>query len=155
MTPGCSHSHCVIPRLKMCHIGAMACMDVYLLCQGGDTCGLSYLYPTQYHFEVFHMADYVYDLCLLSDPDVCRLVLVRDVEHTHFLLSVLVCGAASLFCACFGKCPFLHHMSQLAGSTQELHTCLSRQMARLILKRFRCLAYAAQPDMILRFSSLS
>ena len=42
-----------------------------------------------------------------------------------------------------------------AGSTHELHTCLSRQMARLLLKRFRCLAYAAQPDMILRFSSLS
>ena len=82
------------------------------------------MYPTQYHFKVFHMADYVYDFCLLSDPDVCRLVLVRDVEHTHFLLSVLVCGAASLFCACFGKCPFLHHICHSWQHTGVAHMSL-------------------------------
>ena len=29
-----------------------------------------------------HIADYVYDFCLISDPDVCPSVLVCDGEHT-------------------------------------------------------------------------
>ena len=48
----------------------------------------------------------------------------------------------------------LHH-NVIAGSTHELYTCLFRQMARLLLKMSRCLAYAAQPAMILRCISLS
>ena len=48
----------------------------------------------------------------------------------------------------------LHH-NVIAGSTQELYTCLFRQMARLLLKISRCLAYAAQPAMHLRCISLS
>ena len=64
------------------------------------------------------------------------------------LLSILVCAATSLFCACLVSvqvsAPYV-----IAGSTQELYTCLFRQMARLLLKISRCLAYAAQPAMIL------
>ena len=70
------------------------------------------------------------------------------------LLSIFVCAAASLFCACLVSV----HVSApyvIAGSTQELYTCLFRQMARLLLKISRCLAYAAQPAMILRCISLS
>ena len=70
------------------------------------------------------------------------------------LLSVLVCAAASLFCACLVSvqvsAPYV-----IAGSTQELYTCLFRQMARLLLNMSWCLAYAAQPAMILRCISLS
>ena len=46
------------------------------------------------------------------------------------LLSILVCVATSLFCACLVSvqvsAPYV-----IAGSTQELYTCLFRQMARL------------------------
>ena len=65
-----------------------------------------------------------------------------------------VLAAASLFCACLVSV----HVSApyvIAGSTQELYTCLFRQMARLLLKISRCLAYAAQRAMILRCISLS
>ena len=61
------------------------------------------------------------------------------------LLSILVCAAASLFCACLVSV----HVSApyvTAGSIQELYTWLFRQMARLLLKISRCLLYAAQPD---------
>ena len=55
------------------------------------------------------------------------------------LLSILVCAAASLFCACLVSvqvsAPYV-----IAGNTQELYTCLFRQMARLLLKMSRCLA---------------
>ena len=65
------------------------------------------------------------------------------------LLSIVVCAAASLFCACLVSvqvsAPYV-----IAGSTQELYSCLFRQMARLLLKMSRCLAYAEQPAMILR-----
>ena len=57
-------------------------------------------------------------------------------------LSILVCAAASLFCACLVSvqvsAPYV-----IAGSTQELYTGLFRLMARLLLKISRCLAYAA------------
>ena len=82
------------------------------------------------------------------------LVLLSLYVMLSILLSVLVCAAASLFCACLVSvqvsAPYV-----IAGSTQELYTCLFRQMARLLLKISRCLAYAAQPAMILRCSSLS
>ena len=70
------------------------------------------------------------------------------------LLSILVCAAASLFCACLVSVQ-VYAPYVIAGSTQELYTCLFRQMARLLLKISRCLAYAAQPAMILRCISLS
>ena len=68
------------------------------------------------------------------------------------LLSILVCAAAKLCCASLVSVqistPYV-----IAGSTHELYTCLFRQMARLLLKMSRCLAYAAQPAMILRCNS--
>ena len=77
------------------------------------------------------------------------LVLLSLYVMLSILLSILVCAAASLFCACLVSvqvsAPYV-----IAGSTQELYTCLFRQMARLLLKISRCLAYAAQPAMILR-----
>ena len=70
------------------------------------------------------------------------------------LLSILVCAATILFWACLVSvqvsAPYV-----IAGSTHELYTCLFRQMARLLLKISRCLAYAAQPAIILRCISLS
>ena len=70
------------------------------------------------------------------------------------LLSILVCAAASLFCACLVSVqvsvPYV-----IAGRTHELYTCLFRQMSRLFLKISRCLGYAAQLAMILRCISLS
>ena len=52
------------------------------------------------------------------------------------LLSVLVCAAARLFCAC---CVSVHVSEPyvVAGSTQELYTCLFRQIARLLLNDIR------------------
>ena len=61
---------------------------------------------------------------------------------------------ASLFCACLVNVNVSVPYA-IAGSTQELYTCLFRQMARLLFKISRCLAYAAQPAMILRCISLS
>ena len=49
------------------------------------------------------------------------------------LLSILVSAASSLFCACLVSAqvsaPYV-----TAGSTQEVYTCLFREMARLLLK---------------------
>ena len=82
------------------------------------------------------------------------LVLLSLYVMLSIRLSILVCAAASLFCASLVSvqvsAPYV-----IAGSTQELYTCLFRQMARLLLKISRCLAYAAQPAMILRCISLS
>ena len=82
------------------------------------------------------------------------LVLLSLYVMLSILLSILVYAAASLFCACLVSvqisAPYV-----IAGSAQELYTCLFRQMARLLLKISRCLAYAAQPAMILRCISLS
>ena len=101
-------------------------------------------------FNFSHSVHYIYDSCPLPDPDVGPSILVCDVEH----LSILVCAASSLFCACLVSiqvsAPYV-----IAGSTQELYTCLFGQLARLLLKISRCLAYAAQPAMILRCIYLS
>ena len=82
------------------------------------------------------------------------LVLLSLYVMLSILLSILVCAAASLFCACLVSvqvsAPYV-----IPGSTQELYTCLFRQMARLLLKISRCLAYATQPAMILCCISLS
>ena len=70
------------------------------------------------------------------------------------LLSILVCAAASLFFACLVSVQ-VYAPYVIAGSTHELYTCIFRQMAWLLLKMSWCLAYAAQPAMILRCISLS
>ena len=64
---------------------------------------------------------------------------------------MLVCAAASLFCACLVSLQ-VSASYVIAGSTQELYTCLFRQMAKWLLKISRCLGYAAQPAMILLVS---
>ena len=95
------------------------------------------------HF-IFLSVHNICDFCPLPDPGVGLSIFVCDVEHTSFHL---VCAAASLFCACLVSlqvsAPYV-----IAGSTQELYTCLFRQMAWLLLKKSQCLA--AQPARILR-----
>ena len=65
---------------------------------------------------------------------------------------MLACVAAILFYTCLVSvqvsAPYV-----IAGSTQELYTCLFRQMAMLILKISWCLAYSAKPAMIIRYIS--
>ena len=51
----------------------------------------------------------------------------------RILLSILICAAASLFCACLVNVQ-VYAPYVIAGSTQELYTCLFRQMARLLLQ---------------------
>ena len=60
------------------------------------------------------------------------------------LLPILICAAASSFCACLVSV----HVSApyvIAGSTQELYICLFRQMARLLLKMSRCHGLSVYP----------
>ena len=83
------------------------------------------------------------------------LVFLSLYDRLSIHLSILVCAAASLFCACLVSVQVSAPYYVIAGSTQELYTCLFRQMARLLLKMSRCLAYAAQPAMILRCISSS
>ena len=109
--------------------------------------------PGPFHFS--YSADYIYDFCPLPDPDVGLSIFVCDVEHTSFHFGL--CGRKFILCL-FGQCPGLCticHSWQRFGSTQELYPCIFRQMSRLLLKMSRCLAYAAQPAMILRCISLS
>ena len=102
--------------------------------------------PAHDHF--YHIADYIYYFCLLSDP---VLVFLSLYVMLSILLSILVCAVASLFCSCLVSvqvsAPYV-----IAGRTHELYTCLFRQMSRLLLKISRCLVYAAQLAMILLVS---
>ena len=105
----------------------------------------------QYHFIVLTwlIISMTFALSLTQ-----MLVFLALYVMLSILLSMLVCAAARLFCACLGSV----HVSEpyvLAGSTQELYTCLFRQMTRLLLKISGCFAYATQPVMILRCISLS
>ena len=80
-----------------------------------------------FHFS--HSVDYIYDFVLSLTQ---MLVLLSLYVMLSILLSILVCAAASLFCACLVSV----HVSApyvTAGSTHELYTCLYRQMARLLL----------------------
>ena len=66
------------------------------------------------------------------------------------LLSILVCAATILFCVCLVSvqvsAPYV-----IAGCTHELYTCLFRQMARLLLKMSRYLAYACHDSSVYLF----
>ena len=71
----CSHGHCLagLPCRLWSPSGDMRGPPVYfevvdVLCSG------------KLHFS--HIADYVYEFCLLSDPDIGTSILVCDVEHT-------------------------------------------------------------------------
>ena len=96
--------------------------------------------PGPFYFS--HSVDYIYDF-VLSLTQI--LVFLSVYVMLSILLSILVCAAASLFCACLVSVQVSAPYYVIAGSTQELYTCLFRQMARLLLKISRCLAYAAQP----------
>ena len=127
-----------------------------ILSPSGDARGPSVVFeavnmpcPGPFHFS--HSVDYIYEFCPLLTQ---MLVLLSLYVMLSILLSILVCAAASLFCASLVSvqvsAPYV-----IAGSTQELYTCLFRPMSRLLLKISRCLAYAAQPAKILRYISLS
>ena len=129
---------------------------VILWSPGGDTRGPSVVFevvdmpcPGPFHFS--HSVHYIYDFCPLADPDVGPSIFVCDIEHTSFHFGL--CGCKFVLCL-FGQCPglcIICHSWQHTG----VYTCLFRQMARLLLKISRCLAYAAQPAMILRCISLT
>ena len=105
--------------------------------------------PGPFHFS--HSVDYIYEFCPLPDPDVGPSIFVCDVEHTSFHFGL--CGRKFVLCL-FGQCPglcIICHSWQYTGVVP----CLFRQMARLLLKISRCLAYAAQPAMTLRCIALS
>ena len=48
------------------------------------------------------------------------------------LLPILVCAPASVFCSCYVSVQ-VSALYVVAGSTQELYTCLFRHVARLLL----------------------
>ena len=74
--------------------------------------------PGPFHFS--HSVDYIYEFVLSLSQ---MLVLLSLYVMFSILLSILVCAAASLFCACLVSvqvsAPYV-----IAGSTQELYTCL-------------------------------
>ena len=86
--------------------------------------------PCSGPFHCFHIADYIYDFCRLPGPYVGLSVLVCDVEYIRppILISILVCAAASLFCACLVS----NHVSAphgIAGSTKHDEVaCFSRRL---------------------------
>ena len=92
-------------------------------------------------------------ICPAQDHFICLTVLIISMTFVlsltqmliflslyvmlSILLSILVCDSSSLSCACLVSvqvsAPYV-----IAGSTQELYTCLFRQMARLLLEISRC-----------------
>ena len=122
----------------------------------GDARGPSVVFegvdiPCPEPFHLSHSVDYIYDFVLSVTQ---MLVFLSLYVMLSLLLSILVCAAASLFCACVVSVQVSTPYAT-AGSTHELYTCFFRQMERLLLKVSRCLAYAAQPAMILRCIFLS
>ena len=78
-----------LSRSSLHHLVGLTCRLFlsYGVQLSGDTRGPSVVFeavdmPSQDHFS--RIADYIYDFCLLSDPDVGLSVLVCDVEHTSF-----------------------------------------------------------------------
>ena len=75
--------------------------------------------PIPFHFS--HIADYIYDFCLLPDPDVGLSVLVCDVEHTSFHFGL--CGRKFVLCL-FGQCPGLCTICHSWQHTGVVHLSL-------------------------------
>ena len=155
----CPLPYCVAPVFVQIVSPPLGSLVVFLVIWSPscDTRGPSVVFdavdmPCRGQFHFSHSAYYIYDFCPLPDPDVGPSIFVCDVEHTSFHFGL--CGRKFVLCL-FGQCPGLGTINVIAGSTQELYTCLFRQMARLLLKISRCLAYAAQPATILRCISLS
>ena len=109
------------------------------------------VYPVQDHF-MFLTVYIIFMNLVLSLAQMW--VLLSLFVMLSILLSILVCEDPSLFCDCLVSVQ-VSAQYVIAGSTHDLYTCLFRQMAMLLLKISRCLAYAAQPAMILRCISLS
>ena len=103
-------------------------------------------------FNFSHSVDYIFMTFVLSLTQM--LVFLSSYMMLSIRLSNLLCAAASLFCPCLVSVQVSAPYA-IAGSTQDVYTCLFRQMARFLLKIYRILAYAAQPVMILRCISLS
>ena len=75
--------------------------------------------PRPFHFS--RIADYIYDFCLLPDPDVGLSVLVCDVEHTSFHFGL--CGRKIVLCL-FGQCPGLCTIGHSWQHTGVVHLSL-------------------------------
>ena len=145
----------------LCHIVSLQYLSRSSLHRlAGLPCRLFLSYGLQLVTREVHRSSLRRLICPAQDHFICLTVLIISMTFVlsltqmlvflslyvmlSILLSIFVCAAASLFCACLVSV----HVSApyvLAGSTQELYTCLFRQMARLLLKISRCLAYAAQP----------
>ena len=122
----------------------------------GDTRGPSVVFeavdkPCSGPFHFSYSVDYIYDFCPLPDPDVGLSICVCYVEHTSFHFGL--CDRKFVLCL-FGQCPGLCTICHSWQHTGVVHLHF-RHMARMLLKISWCLAYAAQPDMILRCISLS
>ena len=77
----------------------------------GDTQGPSVVFeavdvPFPGPFHMSHIADYIYDFCLLPDSDVGLYILVCEVEHTSFHFGL--CGRKFVLCLCLSVSKFLH-----------------------------------------------
>ena len=105
--------------------------------------------PAQDHFIVLTVL-IIYMTFVLSLAQM--LVFLSLYVMLSMLLSILVCAAASLFCACLVS---VQVSAPLCHIWQHTGVVIFRQMTRLLLKMSRCLEYAAQPAMILRCISLS
>ena len=129
-----------------------------ILSPSGDKRGPSVVFeavdmPWPGPFHISRIADYILSITFVFSRTL-MLVFLFFYVTLSILLSILVDATASLSCACLVSvnisAPYV-----VAGSTQELYTCLFREMARLLLKISRCLTYATQPAKILRCISLS
>ena len=86
--------------------------------------------PAQDHYVFFTLLIiYMTGACPLPGPDVGLSIFACDVEHTSFHFGL--CGRTFVLCL-FVQCQVHHYV--IAGSTQEVYTCLFKQMARLLLK---------------------
>ena len=76
-----------------------------------------------------HCWSYMTGVLSLTQMLVKISIFACDVEHTCFHFGL--CGRTFVLCL-FGQCQVHHYV--IAGSTQELYTCLIKQMTRLLLK---------------------
>ena len=119
-------------RLSTAWLVSLVVFSFLLWSPSGDTRGPSVVFeavdmpcPGPFHFLTVYIISMTFVLSLTH-----MLVLLSLYVTLNILLSILVCAAASLFCACLVSvqvsAPYV-----IDGSTQELYTCLFRQMASL------------------------
>ena len=94
----------------------------------GDTQGPPVVFeavdmPCPGPFHLSHIADYIYDFCLLPDPNVFLSILVGlcDVEHTSFHFGL--CGRK--FVLCLFNIFYQHIVNVYWGVIYNHHICLS------------------------------